>query len=302
MNDDLLRSKLFAEILENREDLFQRALIEQYLDELDFLPIDDLLISQSAWSHILALEIDPKLVFAHPQILQTHPTTSLYYRGITLLSRKRVSQASVSVTQWEEGVRLRPVPFDAAKRVASVYNGVISSIIENSLDWTLEDGHRNILATIGITLDGKFRNRIGDVAETLIKNRIATRLTSLNLITSSVSEANTYLLPNSIEMRFSSEPDIEFRRGGSVVATIEIKGGRDPAGALERLGATTKSFAETPVNCVNFLIAGVVTPEMQARLDSQGTIRVYLLDDLAEDGEDWDEFISELFHFTLRIV
>ena len=38
------------------------------------------------------------------------------------------------------------------------------------------------------------------------------------------------------------------------------------AGALERLGAMQKSFAETPARCHNFLIAGVVTIEMESRL------------------------------------
>ena len=45
----------------------------------------------------------------------------------------------------------------------------------------------------------------------------------------------------------------------SLIATIEIKGGKDPAGALERLGAIQKSFEETPPGCENMLIAGVIT-------------------------------------------
>ena len=76
-------------------------------------------------------------------------------------------------------------------------------------------------------------------------------------------------------MRYGSEPDIEFSRvvneESEVVATIEIKGGKDPAGALERLGAIQKSFEATPPNCVNILIAGVVTPEMRRALDQDGT-------------------------------
>ena len=65
---------------------------------------------------------------------------------------------------------------------------------------------------------------------------------------------------------YKPEPDIEFQKDGRVVATIEIKGGRDKAGGLERLGAMTKSFENTPPGCVNMLIAGVVTEEMQNRL------------------------------------
>ena len=51
-----------------------------------------------------------------------------------------------------------------------------------------------------------------------------------------------------------------------------------------------KSFTETPVHCQNILIAGVVTPEMQARLD-QIAVKVYILDDLLND-DGWDNFRS----------
>ena len=103
-------------------------------------------------------------------------------------------------------------------------------------------------------------------------------------------------------MRFGSEPDIEFVRHDRPIATIEIKGGRDPAGALERLGAMTKSFAATPPGCVNFLVAGVITPEMQARLDEMGNVKVYLLDDISQDGKKCDDFMNEVFHHAIRVI
>ena len=107
-------------------------------------------------------------------------------------------------------------------------------------------------------------------------------------------------------MRYGSEPDILFRQelSGVVrdVATIEIKGGKDPAGALERLGAMQKSFEATPPNCVNMLIAGVVTDEMQSRLEQMGVEKVFLLDDLSHDGASWSEFVNEVFHYTIRIT
>ena len=70
-----------------------------------------------------------------------------------------------------------------------------------------------------------------------------------------------------MNLTYGSEPDILFEKNGEYVVTIEVKGGIDPAGALERLGAVQKSFEETPVQCHNFLIAGVVTPEMKKRLN-----------------------------------
>ena len=101
----------------------------------------------------------------------------------------------------------------------------------------------------------------------------------------------------------SSLPVLDNRADdGETIATIEIKGGKDPAGALERLGAMQKSFEETPKSCQNFLIAGVITPEMRSRLDNLGNVKVYLLDDISCDGEPWNSFIEEVFHYTVRII
>ena len=115
-----------------------------------------------------------------------------------------------------------------------------------------------------------------------------------------------FALPGGYSMRYGSEPDIQFQLTAndetSLVATIEIKGGKDAAGALERLRAVQKSFEETPPNCVNMLIAGIITPEMALRLDTMGVGRRYLLDDLVRDGEPWVGFLNEVFHHTVRIT
>lgn len=302
MRDDTLRSRLFADILSKRQDKEQRRIIDGFTDKLDFEPIAQLMISSSAWKHVMSIRVAPQVVFAHPDILRAHPTTSLYYRGVALLSRKRVAQAAVSVTKWEDGTRNQPVRQDAAKKVACLYNAMISSIIEESSDWTLDNGYRNILATMGITLDGMFRNKIGDMAEALVKNRMASWMKEKELILSDNPELGAYMLPKDTIMRYGSEPDIEFIRSERCIATIEIKGGRDPAGALERLGAMTKSFAETPPGCVNFLVAGVITPEMQTRLDAIGNIKVYLLDNIAQDEGSWEDFTKEVFHHAIRVI
>lgn len=85
------------------------------------------------------------------------------------------------------------------------------------------------------------------------------------------------------------------------IATIEIKGGKDPAGALERLGAMQKSFDATLAKCKKILIAGVVTSEMRSRLDKIGDVKVFIFDDLLND-EEWNAFTNEVFHYILRIV
>ncbi|MCY4492195.1 MAG: XcyI family restriction endonuclease [Thaumarchaeota archaeon] len=108
-----------------------------------------------------------------------------------------------------------------------------------------------------------------------------------------------------IRMVFSSEPDILFEKKTGdtwhIVATIEIKSGTDPAGALERLGALQKSFANTPARSKNFAVLGVITPKMVKRLNEMHVEKYFSLwEVMAEDK--WNGFVKEIFHHTLRLI
>ena len=83
---------------------------------------------------------------------------------------------------------------------------------------------------------------------------------------------------------------------------IEVKGGKDPAGALERLGAIKKTFDEAPVGCKNFLIAGVVTATMRERLREMRIEADFDIYGLVNDDGAWQDFMNEIFHHALRIA
>lgn len=305
LDDAKKRSSVLSARIRQRTDVKLRNLIASFNGALSFPPLDDLMISQAAWDHVASAGIDPKEVFAHPELFCRHPETSEYYRGIALLSRKRVAAMAVSVEAWETGRKSR-ITIEQGKKLARLYNTVISSIIEGSGDWTLENGYRNIIANMGIGLDGSIRNLIGQDAENMVKDRILQWLDAQGLIEERDDRRTRFKLPNGYSMSYGSEPDIEFRQNAEgedrVVATIEIKGGTDPAGALERLGAVQKSFEATPANCVNILIAGIVTAEMEQRLKNLGVSRRFLLDDITHDGKDWFDFLNEVFHHVVRIA
>ena len=125
-----------------------------------------------AWRYVKGIGVKRRLIFAHPDMLRAHPDTSLHYRGIATLSLKRVQQIAGSVDRWEKAPIRARVTEDRALRVARLYNAVISSIIRESTDWTLENGYRNILTTMGITEDGALRNIIGQEAERAVKDKI----------------------------------------------------------------------------------------------------------------------------------
>lgn len=292
----------FAHRIQMRTDERLRTAIEGFDGQLNFEPIEDILISPGAWQHVQTSQITPRLVFAHPTLLAQRPETSAYYRNMALLPLKRVADLAHNVKSWEDGSRVATVPDDVALEVAKLYNAVISSIVEGSTDWTLHNGYRNIVASMGVGFDGTMRNLIGRDADMQVKSRILRWLRSKRLAGTGDPRNSGLNLPHGITMRYGVEPDIAFIRDGATVATIEIKGGRDPAGALERLGAARKSFEATPPGCANILIAGVVTNEMRRRLELMGDIKTFLLDDVTSDGREWFSFLDEVFHHTVRIV
>ena len=318
-----LRSQNLTGRLQRRLDVQARSLVASLDSRFDFEePIAAYLISQGAWDHVRNLQLNPLSVFCHPDMLIDEPFVSLYYRGISGLSLKEVQNQARSVDNWEtvphERRRKARLTTEAAGQVAGLYNSVISSIIENTTDWTLENGYRNIIASMGITFDGSMRNTIGRLPEQRIRRLLLQYLYQNEMLLSPeypdadslpVTPANgEYMLRDGFVMGFSAEPDIAFHRDNVLDATIEIKGGIDPAGALERLGAAEKSAqAAIEVNprCKNFLIAGVITPEMRRRLN-QSRNRLFekdfLLVELLSSESLQAEFFDEIFNHTLRIT
>ena len=303
------RALIISEHIRGRSDLEARQTIGNFTEPLEYeRRLADLAIAPEAWGHIVNAGIDPRLVFAHPVLLQAHPQTSLHYRGIATLSLKRVQSMAGQVKSWEDGTLRRPPTPARCLDVARTYNAVISVIITGADGWTLENGYRNILATIGITEDGALRNIVGQEGEAAVKDRIAEWLAANAAITTQVDGAIT--LPGSggnLRMIYGAEPDISFEsRNASwewqIIATVEVKSGTDSAGALERLGAIQKSFAETPARSKNFAVLGVVTPEMRRRLDEMNVARDFSLYRILNEEDAWNDFIGEIFHHTLRII
>ncbi len=169
-----LRSQNLTGRLQRRLDVQARSLVASLDSRFDFEePIEAYLISQGAWDHVRNLQLNPLSVFCHPDMLIGEPFVSLYYRGISGLSLKEVQNQARSVDNWEtvphERRRKARATTEAAGQVAGLYNSVISSIIENTTNWTLENGYRNIIASMGITFDGSMRNTIGRLPEQRIR-------------------------------------------------------------------------------------------------------------------------------------
>ncbi len=305
------RALILSKAIKRRDDVRVRTLIEGFEGALDYegYGLEELAISDKAWAGIQQLQVDPRMVFAHPDMLRQHPETSLYYRGIATLSLKRVSSLATSVDTWENpraGKRLSP-SVEVVCRVVRLYNAVISSIIEGTDAWTLENGYRNILATIGISQDGKMRNIIGREAEQAVRDKLSQWIADMGIPCEQQGQWFALGAEKTVRMAYGSEPDIVFEKYNPQTqvwtqeVTIEIKGGIDPAGALERLGAIKKSFDQTPARTENIAILGVVTEAMRAELNEMKIVDFDLYD-VVNSKEGWDRFTEELFYHKLRLL
>ena len=302
------RALFITEQIKLRADVAVRRIVQDFSAPLDFEGrLEELAIAPEAWAYVVQAQIDPRLVFAHPDLLKSHPTTSLHYRGIATLSLKRVQLMVGTVNGWESGALKRTPNSEKCLRVARIYNAVISVMITGTDGWTLENGYRNVLATIGITKDGALRNIVGQAGEAAVKERILQWLTSNNRIQTETRGAITLIgTKDDLRMVYGSEPDIKFESrvqgDWQIISTVEIKSGTDPGGALERLGAIQKSFEQTPARSRNYAVLGFVTAEMRRRLDDMHVTRDFLLYRIMNDDNAWDDFIEEIFHHTLRII
>ena len=302
--DAVARAVKIARRIAGGDDLRVRKKIKAFQTKLRYRK-RELCIARDAWRHVAEAGIRRRLVFAHPAILKTIPDASVHYRGIALLSLKRVQEIAGAVTTWERSPKTARVTDEKALRVCRLYNAVISSIIVDNTDWTLRDGYRNILATLGITEDGAIRNIIGQEAEEAVKERLIDWARAQGLLDSAETASPSdreWQLVGGVRMLFGSEPDIAFERNGALAVLIEVKGGKDPAGALERLGAIKKTFDEAPVSCKNFLIAGVITATMRERLGEMRVEADFDIDQLLSDDDAWQDFMKEIFHHALRIA
>lgn len=180
----------------------------------------------------------------------------------------------------------------------------------------MENGYRMIIASIGISFDGSMRNVMGRLPEFRIRRLLLQHAIENQILTSheypdvdsapSAPPNSNHALADNIVMTFASEPDVAFYKNGLLEVTIEIKGGIDPAGALERLGAANKSasaaIASNP-RCKNFLVAGVITAEMQNRLAQERLFeRCFGLVKLLSDADAQTEFFDEIFNYALRLT
>lgn len=265
-------------------------------------------------------------VFCHPRLIREHPTLVAYYRNIAALSQKAVKYlVGIDVKKFEtDEENSYSLTENQAWKLAYLFNEHISLIIDSSIESiTKEELHGILLTSTGAQIDGSWRNAIGEEAEKVVQRLLVKEAKERNLLAALIPRVGTaielydleklkeqignieryrgVMLVNHTSILFSGEPDVSLLSNqGTTVGVIEVKGGADPAGALERYGAAKKSFEEAlRSNSVTktILVASCITAEVHTRIQNDPIISTYfnLTEILSEDSTKYNQFVQEVF-------
>jgi len=204
--------------------------------------IAELNITSRAWNRVIHRGIKPIRVFSHPEVLKQNPKRVGYYRMLAMVSQKSMSRVSLSINRFEEG--RSHLNETLALEISRHLNKIVSVLIEHDekVDAREFDLWRGMAA--GSQAQGSWQNTKGDRAEVVVKELIERRLREKGLVLEKIShgKGETLKLKDKRLLVMASEPDIGIYRDKLIQIVVEIKGGIDPAGVLERFGAALKSL------------------------------------------------------------
>ncbi|MEM1170586.1 MAG: XcyI family restriction endonuclease [Cyanobacteria bacterium P01_H01_bin.35] len=241
MLDQLAKSELFHQKLHEWRMLEIADQIEQVKGEILEWNLQNLGISQTAWNKVIHRGIKPVIVFAHPQVLINIFCSVSYYRMLAMVSQKSMSQVGLPIIRYEQGSSLTDELI--AIEISQHLNKIISYLIE--ADEQINPREFNIWRGMaaGAQAQGSWQNIKGNKIEILIRGLLERRLKEQRLVTDEKTDNSTINLLDDRVIIFADEPDIAVYQDEKIIAAIEIKGGIDRAGILERVGAAIKSLS-----------------------------------------------------------
>ena len=280
--------------------------------DYDWLNLEEFGISQRAWEYVEDRGNSACRVFCHPAILINDPPLIGYYRGIAGLSAKGMQSLAFSTVNIEAG--RSPLPKEKAEKAARVLNQITSAIIESDAEYSVADAILLLHTTVGISIDGSWRNAIGVQAAKQVKRMIVEHFANKGEIIAflakdgqelskpvptDIDKIGGFVLTNGYTVLFGSEPDARtVSPAGKVTGVIEIKGGLDPAGALERYGAAKKSFDEAldqDKATRTMYLAACITPTLFERINRDKAVHtVFNLTNVLLEEEERRKFLSEM--------
>ena len=257
-------------------------------------------ISVVAWNKVIHNGIKPVIVFAHPFVLMQVERSVSYYRMLAMVSQKSMGQVGTPTKRFETSA-LNPT-LDASASIARRLNTIVSRLIEegDQLNRREFDLWRGMAA--GTQAQGSWQNAKGKRAETVLRNHMLARLRDSALLASDSpvdgSKRNLELgLRDKRSLRMGAEPDLAIYTNDQIEVAVEIKGGIDIAGVLERVGAAIKSLRrakdENPDTTTILIVQGVSMSEQAARdikANSDSVDEWFIMEDILSDTSVANEY------------
>ena len=302
--DQLRKSLFFHQRLHEWKLMDLAQQIEGISGESLAWDLPDLHISEMAWNRIIHSGIKPIIVFAHPTVLMTVEKSVSYYRMLSMVSQKSMNHIGLSTARFEKTDKL---PGNTtATRIARRVNALVSKLIELEQDIERRefDLWRGMAA--GSQAQGSWQNRKGDLAEEIIRQDLVSQLYRVGLID---KESPVDTSPRVVELglrdgrkvRMGSEPDIEVYTNDRIQAAVEVKGGIDTAGVLERVGAAIKSLRrskEESPGAITILVMSAVSLSAQAMKDIESNRfsvnYLFTVEEIVHDSQRKAEYYSLL--------
>jgi len=231
-------------------------------------------ITTKAWNRVIHRGIKPIRVFVHPEVLKQNPKRVGYYRMLAMVSQKSMARVGLSVNRFEEG--RSHLDDNSALEISKHLNKIVSILIEH--DEKVNDREFDLWRGMaaGSQAQGSWQNTKRDRAEVVIKELIERRVREKGLILEEKShgKGETLKLKDGRLLILGSEPDIGFYEDDIIQIAVEIKGGIDPAGVLERFGAALKSLRrakqESPNSVTILIMQGVsLTSKAKEEIDQE---------------------------------
>jgi hypothetical protein len=245
--------------------------------EWDFKKLN---ITTKAWNRVIHRGIKPIRVFVHPEVLKQNPKRVGYYRMLAMVSQKSMARVGLSINRFEEG--RSHLDDNSVLEISKHLNKIVSILIEH--DEKVNDREFDLWRGMaaGSQAQGSWQNTKGDRAEVVIKELIGRRVREKGLILEEKShgKGETLKLKDGRLLILGSEPDIGIYEDDIIQIAVEIKGGIDPAGVLERFGAALKSLRrakqENPNSVTILIMQGVsLTSKAKEEIDKSKSIIDY---------------------------
>lgn len=297
--DQLTKSEFFHEKLHEWGMLEVAYQIEQVKGETLLWDCENLVISKTAWNKVIHRGIKPVIIFSHPQVLMSISRAVSYYRMLAMVSQKSMSQVGLQCINYEKG---NVLPNEqVADRITQHLNKIISLLVEadEQINQREFDLWRGMAA--GSQAQGSWQNSKGNKIEILIQAMLRRRLREENWVSMESADDFRIVLTDGRTIAFADEPDIAVYQDDKIVAAVEIKGGIDKAGVLERIGAAIKSLSRAKeansVSTTILVLQGVsFTPQARDDLRTNQSLVNYwfTVEEVLQDEEKKEELFRLL--------